>query len=198
MLGVMRAKLRMLGSAAVAIAVGLTLVACAAAPTGGAGLPTVGPHQVDVDWDNPIPAGIPWDNAKQDGSDWLPFTPIAPKNLGEPIQIVASDPNVVPRPVRVIAFLYNTPGGRVVVKEHVPDVAPQTYLQAQRDLLNDNSSPTIGGHFEIVFIRGGEQALITIGTSGEAALFWLEEGKEIIVRGPYLTRSTILDIASGI
>jgi hypothetical protein len=152
----------------------------------------------ETNWANPI-EGVRAPSLAQAEST-LPFDARTPKGLGTPSKILLSDPAMVSAKQIVIAYLFDDPElGLVVIKEHLPDVDPSTYVEENRELLKYNGDVNTHGRFSVVSIRGGIEALLTESEDGsEATIFWLEDGIEYIVNGPSLNGQDVVAVAERI
>lgn len=150
-----------------------------------------------TDWENPIDGVVV--SSVAEAVKLVPFTVYPPRKLGNPTKILVSAPGVQPE-MRVVAFLFDTPDyGRVVVTEHIPDVPPEQYDEANQSLVALNGEPNVHGSAEIVSIRGGKNALVTTSEDGsESTIFWLEGGVEFVVKGPSIDRENILQVVDDV
>jgi hypothetical protein len=156
--------------------------------------------QVDVpaiDWDNPIDGELVSTFVAADAA--VPFVLYVPKNLPAPESLLVTDASVPPASA-VVALVYDVDGfGRVVIKEHFPDVPASEYAAINRGMLELNGQAHVHGTFEIVTIRESREALITTSEDGStSSIFWLEGPIELIIRGPELDRSEVLKLAESI
>lgn len=151
----------------------------------------------EINWNNPIDGEpVPSLPAAQ---ALVPFGIYEPKNVPSPTTLLVG-PIGARQPDLVVAFLYDIePYGRVVVKEHVPDVPVDEYVSSNREMLNLNGQSNVHGSFEVATIRGDREALITTSEDRTtSSIFWLEGAIEIVIRGPSLDRDAVIKLAESI
>jgi hypothetical protein len=126
------------------------------------------------------------------------FSLYDPQGLGEARILVAPDR---PSDAEAVMFVYQNPTyGSVWVAETLPDIVDETdrrsAYEAQADLNGDPDSHVTS---EVVTIRSGELALLQYSedpTVIPTRLEWVENGVQIQVLGPSLTRDSILKIGN--
>jgi hypothetical protein len=140
-------------------------------------------------WDYPINGGQEIADA---GSAGLPFSPVAPENLGPPLRILVT-PDDVPVGSAEIVWVYDHPEfGRLLLIEHLTDAAPtqaqyeqlaaqepgcETSSPSADDVaqLGEGAGPKIvcyGGTHYFTELRPTEQAFVTHGDV-TTAVHWL-------------------------
>ena len=136
-------------------------------------------------------------NSYSEARATVSFTPLEPKNLGDPVSILVTSGE---RSTRALAFLFDdSTYGRVIVLERPLQVSLESYVAGISALPRENDKPGMTGTNEVVVIRGGAKALITTSEdSRRSDIRWAESGAEVLVDGPTLDRPACLNIAQGI
>jgi hypothetical protein len=151
-----------------------------------------------VDWENPI-AGIevPGLLAAQ---KLLPFEVYTPQLEASPFKVLVTDPAKTSLRDMVLALMYHTSNyGLVVIKEHNPDVPIDQYDTVNLELLAQNGQPGTHGSFELVPVRAAAKALVTTSEDQrQSSIFFLEGSIEIVIRGPELDRTDVIELANRI
>lgn len=100
----------------------------------------------------------------------------------------------------VVAFVYDTAKyGRVVVEEDVPSVLGEAYDTANEEVVATAAHPGVSGSAEMTIVRSGHKALVTTAEDrSRSTIVWLEDGVEIIVRGPSLSSADCIAIAEAL
>jgi len=150
------------------------------------------------DWSNVI-SGHSVD--LQDVSLDLPFTPLVPSGLGDPVGVFKTDPNTYAPEDMVLEFDYDSASyGRVIVKEITPEVNEDGWGAYVQLLLKQNGSPLLHGRFSTDVVRSGVTSLLTTSEDGSMTdIRWLESPDlEVYVRGASLTEDECVKIADGL
>jgi hypothetical protein len=152
-----------------------------------------------VNYDNPI-SGVSVASVAAAAGD-LPFAPVVPRNLGSAKGLFITDSPADEKGNRAAAFIYDTDAyGRVTVTEGLPPVPADEYDADQaRRVLSPPTDVTVRGKAELVTIRGNVQAVVSLEDDGTLNnVHWLQNGVEVFLRGPTLTRDQALEIANGL
>jgi hypothetical protein len=160
--------------------------------------PSLKANGIAVNWDNPIGGVQVSDIAQVQPS--LGFSAYEPRNLGPPkARFVDLTPPIMDR---MVAFIYDTTAtGRVVVEEIKLDRSVKQFNADQEGAIADmNSRRTGPGHDEVVSIRNGLEGFLSLDDAGNAyMLMWAEpSGLEFLIRGPALSKDSIISIANGL
>lgn len=160
-----------------------------------AGPPATAPvgDEPHTNWENPID-GVRVDSFAQADAA-ISAALYEPRGLGPPTDLFVGQFNA-----EVAALLYQTDAyGLVVVRESPPDASREVYEESQRELLDYNDKPDTHGRFEILTIRDGQQALLTVSEDGnDATIFWLEGKLEISIGGPSIGPIEAVELAKSI
>jgi hypothetical protein len=188
---------RLLRGVAVAAVVGGALFGLSRTVGTGRGSGTIG-DRVEIDPDDPI-AGVAVASIEE-AQARVGFTISEPRGLGLPVEVMISDD--LPRASRGIALLFDTERyGRVFVLEHPPEVPTDDYERSIRGLVESaDGDRSVHGTLEVVRIRGGTRALLSVSGDGASAmLFWLENPDvEFVVGGPLVDERAVREIAERI
>lgn len=157
-------------------------------PVGESGDSTPPPGDVPPpNWQNPI-GGVEVASISK-AAQAVDFQPYVPKGLGPPARVLV-DSGIG------VALVYDTQefGGVVILQQ--PQPLPTAEYEEWMQTVVDNVKL---GSAEIVSTRGTEALVIVPETPGHgASISWLSEGREIIIRGPKLQRSDVLQLAEVI
>jgi hypothetical protein len=174
-----------------------SLGACAKGAASGTKAGDSGPEPVApaVDWDNPIHGDLVSSLSEAQQQVKFDIPTRIQELFGGPTKIYVTPPAVAPED-RVMAAIFMTDFGQVIIQQQFPDVPADEY-EAQNDrLFAENGDPNLHGSFSFVPLPGDRRGFVTTSPDGRVSdLRWLEGDTEILVRGPSLTLSQCVQVA---
>ena len=149
-----------------------------------------------TDWDHPFQGNGVQVASMEVASEDVSFNIVDPAGLGD-----ANGIYVTPGPKEraAVAFMYDSPYGRVIVIEGLPDIPDaESRMAAYEDSVAHNGHPGYWTTSTIVTLASGDPAIVGASPYSSSTIEWVTNGVQFSVIGPELTSDQAVSIANGI